>query len=87
MQYVRLEALTEVAGNPWTSMAEFNLLDTNGELIDRSRLDRDSADSVETVGENGAAANAIDGNAATHLAHAVASASPPHPHTFTVEPR
>ena len=27
VQYVKLEALAEMNGNPWSSMAEFNLLD------------------------------------------------------------
>ena len=43
-----------------------------------------TADSVETVGENGAAANAIDGNAASIWHTQWQAASPPPPHTFTV---
>jgi large repetitive protein len=83
-RFVRLEALSEVAGNPWTSMAEFNLLDDNGSTLPRTGWSA-SADSVELTGENGAAANAIDGNAATIWHTQWQAASPLHPHTFTVD--
>ena len=83
VQFVRLEALSEVNGNPWTSMAEFNLLDTSGAAISRSGWTA-SADSVEAAGENGAAANALDGNAATIWHTQWQAASPVHPHTFTL---
>ena len=83
VQYVRLEALTEVAGNPWTSMAEFNLLDVNGAAFSRSGWTV-AADSAEAAGENGAAINAIDGNAATIWHTQWQAASPLPPHTFTV---
>lgn len=83
VQFVRLEALSEVGGNPWTSMAEFNLLDTSGTAISRSGWTV-SADSAELAGENGAAANAIDGNAATIWHTQWQAANPVHPHTFTV---
>ncbi len=82
-QFVRLEALSEINGNPWTSMAEFNLLDPSGALISRSGWTA-TADSVEAAGENGVAANALDGNAATFWVTQWQAASPVHPHTFTV---
>ncbi len=83
-RFVRLEALSEVAGNPWTSMAEFNLQDDNGITLPRTGWAA-SADSVELTGENGAAVNAIDGNAATIWHTQRQAASPAHPHTFTVD--
>jgi large repetitive protein len=83
-RYVRLEALSEVNGNPWTSMAEFNLLDDNGTTLPRTGWSV-SADSVELLGENGAAANAIDGNAATIWHTQWQTANPVHPHWFTVD--
>ena len=83
VQYVRLEALSEVNGNPWTSMAEFNLLDANGAAIDRTGWTV-TADSAEITAESGAAANAIDGNAATIWHTQWQAANPPPPHSFTV---
>ena len=63
--HVRLEALIGGSGgNPWTSMAEFNLLDQNGAAHLPQRLARERRQRRDG-GENGAAANAIDGNAAT----------------------
>lgn len=81
--YVRLEALSEVNGQPWASMAEFNLLDADGALIPRAAW-RVSADSVETVGENAAVERAIDGDPNTFWHTQWHGANPPGPHAFTV---
>jgi large repetitive protein len=83
-RYVRLESLSEVNGNPWASMAEFNLLDDNGNTLPRAGWVA-SADSVELGGENGAAANALDGNAATIWHTQWQTANPAHPHWFSVD--
>ncbi len=84
MRYVRLESLSEVNGNPWASMAEFNLLDDNGNPLPRAGWVA-SADSVELAGENGAAANALDGNVATIWHTQWQTANPTHPHWFSVD--
>ena len=83
VRYVRFEAISEVAGNPWASMAEFNLLDDAGRVLARTGWSV-SADSAEAAGENGAAANAIDGNAATYWHTQWQAASPAYPHQFTI---
>ena len=83
-RYVRLESVSEINGNPWASMAEFNLLDDNGNTLPRTGWVA-SADSVELVGENGAATNAIDGSASTYWHTQWQAASPTHPHWFTVD--
>ncbi|WP_165349641.1 discoidin domain-containing protein [Methylibium sp. Pch-M] len=83
VRYVRLEEVTEINGGAWASMAEFNLLDTNGATISRTGWTV-SADSQETQGENAPAANAIDGNTATFWHTQWSGANPPPPHTFTV---
>jgi YVTN family beta-propeller protein len=83
-RYAKLEALSEVAGNPWTSMAEFNLLDANGQPIVRSGW-AVSADSAETVSEFSPPSNAIDGNASTFWHTQWGTASPPPPHSFVVD--
>jgi YVTN family beta-propeller protein len=83
-RYVRLESLSEVNGQPWASMAEFNLLDDAGNPLPRAGWVA-SADSAELVGENGAAINAIDGNTATIWHTQWQAANPPHPHWFAVD--
>ena len=65
-------------------MAEFNLLDDHGNTLPRTGWQA-SADSVELAGENGAAANAIDGNPATFWHTQWQAASPPHPHSLVVD--
>jgi large repetitive protein len=83
-RYVRLESQSEVNGQPWASMAEFNLLDDNGNTLSRTGWVA-SADSAELGGENGAAANALDGNAATIWHTQWQTANPAHPHWFSVD--
>ena len=83
VQYVRLVADTEINGNAWTSMAEFNLLDATGAAMSRTGWTV-SADSAELVGENAPASNAIDGDASTFWHTQWQAASPPPPHSFTV---
>ncbi|HEX6239327.1 MAG TPA: discoidin domain-containing protein, partial [Polyangiales bacterium] len=83
-RYVMLEALTEVAGNPWSSAAEINLLDDNGQVMPRGAWTV-SADSAELAGENGAPSNAIDGNTASVWHTQWQGANPPPPHRFTID--
>jgi YVTN family beta-propeller protein len=82
-RYVKLEALSEFNGNPWTSAAEINLLGLDGQPLSRSGW-QVSADSQEVVGENGAAANAIDGNAASIWHTQWQAANPPPPHWIVI---
>lgn len=81
--FVKLEALSEIGGNSWTSMAEFGLLDTGGATIPRTGW-AVSADSEETAGENGAAANAIDGDLNTFWHTQWSAGSSQLPHSFVV---
>jgi hypothetical protein len=83
VQFVRLEALTEVDGNPWTSMAEFNVLGGSGAVISRTGWSV-VASSQETLGSDGAAANAIDGSASSIWHTQWLFGSPAQPHTYTV---
>jgi large repetitive protein len=83
-RYVRLEALSEVNSKAWTSMAEFNVLNVSGAPLARTGWVA-SADSQETQGENAPAANAIDSMTATFWHTQWKIASPPPPHTYTVD--
>jgi len=83
-RFVRFEARSEVAGNPWSSAAELNLLGEDGQPLPRAAWTI-SADSAELVGENGAAQNAIDGNPATMWHSQWQGANPPPPHWLRVD--
>ncbi|MFE0605175.1 discoidin domain-containing protein [Streptomyces sp. NPDC058892] len=89
-RFVRLTATTE-AGNrgPWTSAAEINLLGDPGTpeaTVDLSRAGwTASASDEETTGENGRAANVLDGNATT-IWHSKWTGTPaPLPHSITID--
>ncbi|MFE5626563.1 discoidin domain-containing protein [Streptomyces virginiae] len=89
-RFVRLTAVTE-AGNrgPWTSAAEIDLLGDPGTPAATVDLPRAgwtaTASDEETTGENGRAANVLDGNANT-IWHSKWSATPaPLPHSITID--
>ncbi|MBS1809999.1 MAG: discoidin domain-containing protein [Acidobacteria bacterium] len=84
IRYVKLEALSEVNGNPWSSAAEVNVLDANGVLLNRTGWTI-TTDSEETQGENGRAINAIDGDVNTIWHTQWQAASPAHPHWLVID--
>ncbi|GGZ64150.1 hypothetical protein GCM10010371_24560 [Streptomyces subrutilus] len=89
-RFVRLTALTE-AGNrgPWTSAAEINLLGDPGTpaaTVDLSRAGwTATASDEETAGENGRAANVLDGNATTLWHSRWSAPAAPFPHSITID--
>ncbi|MYT19727.1 arabinogalactan endo-1,4-beta-galactosidase, partial [Streptomyces sp. SID7760] len=89
-RFVRLTALTEAGGRgPWTSAAEINLLGDPGTPAATVDLPRTgwtaTASDEETAGENGRAANVLDGDANT-LWHSRWSGTPaPLPHSITID--
>ncbi len=84
--YVRLTALSEVNGNPWTSVGEFTILDEAGVAIPFSQLSVHDVDSEETVDANNPAVNAIDGNTANfwHTGYGTGG-NAPLPHHLTID--
>jgi large repetitive protein len=83
-RFVRFQADSEINGNPWASVAELNLLDQNGQVLPRGAWSI-TADSVELVGENAPAGNAIDGNANTYWHTQWKTANPPPPHWLRID--
>ena len=64
-RYFCLDALSSQDDKPFAAIAELELLDVTGKLLDRSDWKLAYADSEEHVRENGDATNAFDGDAAT----------------------
>ena len=80
-QCVRLTALREINNKALRpSAAEIDLVNDQGQVLDHTGWTIKAVDSQELVGENGAAANAIDGNDGTiwHTQWSAASPTPPH---------
>ena len=77
-RYIRLRALTEVNGGPWTSMAELTVLQLVA--VPKSNWKLAYVDSQETQCENGAAVNSFDASAATiwHTQYCPSVAQLPH---------
>jgi len=82
-RYVRLVATSEVNGNPWSSAAEFNVLDGQGNPLSRTGWTI-TTDSQETTGEDGRAVNAIDGDVNTIWHTAWSATNPPPPHWLVI---
>ncbi len=64
-RYIRFVANSEVNANPWTSVAELNVLDANGRAISQADWSLVSVSSEETVAAFAPATYAFDGNANT----------------------
>jgi signal transduction histidine kinase len=65
-RYFGLDASSAWDGRAFAAVAEVNLLDESGQLLDRTNWKVVYADSEELDRENGAAMNAIDGAPGTH---------------------
>ncbi|WP_404954519.1 discoidin domain-containing protein [Streptomyces sp. 147326] len=89
-RFVRLTALTEAGGRgPWSSAAEIEVLGDPGTpaaTVDLSRTGwTATASDEETAGENGRAANVLDGNTSTLWHSKWSGTATPPPHTLTID--
>jgi hypothetical protein len=81
-RYVRLRALSAFGGGPWTSAAEISV---GAAGLPSGVATVRSVDSQETVAENGAATNALDGLAGTRWHTRYSGAQPPPPHEIQLD--
>ncbi len=88
-RYVRLTALSEVNGSPWTAVTEFSVLNENSVPMPNSSLSVHSFDSQEMDNERAPAIQAIDGNLSTfwhtEYLQGATSSDPPPPHHLTLD--
>jgi hypothetical protein len=82
-RYLRLRALSAVAGGPWTTVAELNV--GVAPRLPRTALTVRSVDSQETAAENGRGTNVLDGDPATIWHTQYRGASPAHPHEIHLD--
>jgi len=86
-QYIRLRALSEINGNPWTSVSEINVTGTPAAApanIPHTGWTLNYVDSQELVAANRAATNAFDGNAGTMWTTQWDPTSPACPHEIQI---
>jgi len=87
VRYVRLIAESETNNFPWTSAAEINVIDGNGDVIER----RDWIASVDSANAGAGYGKALDGDPATHWhtdwSPAGNDNDPAHEHSFTIDMR
>jgi glucose/arabinose dehydrogenase/PKD repeat protein len=82
-RYVRLRALSEVNGGPWTSAAELNV--GVAPRLPQSSMRVRSVDSQETAVPGVLATSAIDGKPTTFWHTQYVAADPPHPHRIELD--
>ncbi|MGA2497915.1 MAG: discoidin domain-containing protein [Tepidisphaeraceae bacterium] len=83
--FIKLVAKSEINGQPWTSAAEIGIVQEGEKVAIDPVLSVVKADSEETAGEDGKAANAVDGDPATFWHTQWQDASPAHPHEIIIK--
>lgn len=84
-RYFCLETLSAHDGRAYAAVAELELLDPDGDVMDRSGWKIAYADSEEHERENSSAENAIDGDPKTFWHTQWRSAAPGHPHHLIID--
>jgi hypothetical protein len=83
-RFIKLKALSEINGQPWTSAAEIGVVEDTGKSA-KPTLRVVRVDSEETAGEDGKGANAVDGDPKTIWHTQWQDNSPETPHEIVIE--
>ena len=90
-QFIRLKALSEVNGNPWTSAAEINVkgvpstVPPQPKIIPQTNWTLLYVDSEEVMNQDGSAINAFDGNPDSFWHTEWVINNPGHPHEIQID--
>ena len=84
-RYFCLESLSAFDGQPFTAVAELNLLDADGKALSHEGWTIGYVDSEERDKEDGTAENAIDGQTANYWHTQWGAAQPPQPHQLVLD--
>ncbi len=84
-QYVCLRSISSLAGDAFASIAEFYILDEQGNQLDRAGWTIYTVDSEELTAEDGRAENIMDGDGSTIWHTQWGDAKPNHPHTIVID--
>jgi beta-galactosidase len=84
-RFVCLEATSSLAGDAFTTCAELQLLDSNGQNLPRNGWKIAYADSEELTGDDGSASNVLDGAKDSFWHTQWQGASPTHPHQLVID--
>jgi len=84
-RYFCLESLSAFDGQPFTAVAELDLLDPNGKPLSHEGWTIAYVDSEERDREDGTAENAIDGQTANFWHTQWGTAQPPQPHQLVLD--
>jgi hypothetical protein len=86
-RFIKLKALSEINGQPWTSAAEIGIIREGEKVRVKPTLKVVKVDSEETSAVDGKGANAVDGDPNTIWVTQWQEASPPPPHEIIIELR
>ncbi|MGF7138181.1 beta-galactosidase [Roseimarinus sediminis] len=84
-RYFAIEAISSHDGKPYAAIAELDLLDIEGNAISHQNWTIAYVSSEESIGENGVAENAIDGQTFNHWHSRWSSTSPGYPHLLIID--
>ncbi len=84
-RYFCIEAINSQDGKPFATIAELDILNAKGKAISHEKWSIVYVDSEETVGENGVAENAIDGQTSNYWHTAWKTSQPDYPHCIVID--
>ncbi len=84
-RYFCIEPTSSLDGKPYAAIAELDILDAKGKSISHQKWTIAYVNSEESIGENGIAENAIDGQTFNHWHTNWSSLKPDYPHCLVID--